>query len=218
MLLAICALEVWRLTGVPLHEILGIALALAVLAHLLLQRRWVAANVRRPRLNFVLNLLLFLAFTAATVSGVMISKFTLPRGAAVTEYLKWHSIHDVSSKLLMLLTGLHVAMNWAPLVVSANAFVQRSGRNLAYAAAIAAAVLAVSGALVEVEKVIPATRSVTLITPDGKRREVPPPPEMTHLRPDQRAPRAAALPPFAMALGIVSVAAVAGRKLLRLRL
>src|SRR6266704_5689107 len=130
MLLAICALEVWRLTGIPLHEILGLALALAVAAHLLMQRSWVAAHARKPRLDFILNVLLFLNFVAATLSGVMISKYVLPRAVTPVEFLKWHGIHDLSSKFLMLTMGLHVALNWTPLVSTGKAFIRRGARAI----------------------------------------------------------------------------------------
>src|ERR1041384_3894659 len=98
MLLAVCILQVWPSTGVPLHELLGLALASAVVVHLVMQWPWIAAHVRRfvagltlrARLNVLLNACLFVCMTTAMVSGIMVSKYVVPNpDQSPHDYLKW---------------------------------------------------------------------------------------------------------------------------------
>jgi hypothetical protein len=97
MLLAFVVLQSWQLTGVVVHEWLAVALIGGLLAHLLLHWSWVetrsrrvlAPRSRRTRVNYALNLTLFVAATAAMVSGFMISKVVLPLHPTPANYLKW---------------------------------------------------------------------------------------------------------------------------------
>lgn len=217
MLLTICVLQVWRFTGVPLHEWLGVIVALAVFVHLLMQRAWVMAHVRNVRSwAVVLNALLFIAFTIASVSGIAMSKVLFPRGAPVTEYLKWHELHDTSSKLVLLLLGLHIALNWNALR-RLRAF--RFHIAARYAAALLLAALVVATAAYGVKQILPAQTSVLLYTPNGRVQPVPPPPELAMLRTDQHRPDPAAgarklVVTFLLLGGITLL----GRHVLRLRL
>ena len=237
MLLAVCLLAVWRVTGVPIHEYLAAALGAAVFIHLLMQRSWVATNVRklgsrvagRARLNVALNGCLFIAFTAAMVSGMAISKVLLPGTERPAEFLKWHEIHDVSSKFVLLFVGLHAALNWDPLVASARALFQgrrapavaKSGLRSAalYAAALVIVATIVTGAVYGIESVLPSEDFVLIYTRDGQLKRVPPPHDLVELRSDQRSPNVSGgLPKLAVTLGILAVVGVTGRKVLRLRL
>ncbi len=109
MLVAVIALQAWPLTGVPLHEWLAIGLLAAVVAHLLLHWSWVekwsrrilAPGTARARVNYALNLTLFLSMTAAMASGFAISKVVLPLHLTPDEYLKWHGIHEFSSRVVV---------------------------------------------------------------------------------------------------------------------
>ncbi|HKO02913.1 MAG TPA: DUF4405 domain-containing protein [Thermoanaerobaculia bacterium] len=88
MLVVVIALQAWRLTGVPLHEWLAIGLLAAVVA-------------AQARVNYALNLTLFLSMTAAMASGLAISKVVLPMHLTPDEYLKWHGIHELSSRVAL---------------------------------------------------------------------------------------------------------------------
>ena len=231
MLLAICLLEVWRLTGVPIHEFMAAALAAGVFVHLLMQRSWVATTVghlrsssTRVRLNLALNILLFIAFTAAFASGVAISKAMLPRGMTPAEFLRWHSVHDASSKLLLLFAGLHVALNWDRLATRFTSERPRAARRTLrhawlYTASLVVVALLVSGAVYGIEKALPKQEFVFMVTKDGQTRRVPPPPDLVQLRADQRSPNlAGGLPKFAATAGIVGIVGLLGRTVLRVRL
>lgn len=110
------------LTGLPVHEWLGLALGVGLLAHLLMHWKWVVGVVKRffrplpwrVRLNFILNTALLTAFTLILVSGIMISE-----SLGVAQLLRlengspaWRGIHHTASNLSLLLVGLHVALHW----------------------------------------------------------------------------------------------------------
>ena len=111
-----------RLTGLPLHEWLGLALGAPVLLHLLLSWPWIAratlvVPIRatlRHRVNYLLNWLLFASIVVEIVSGIMISVVALPAlGVATVEDRAWRAMHNRYLNLLVILVGLHVAMNWS---------------------------------------------------------------------------------------------------------
>lgn len=124
LLLSVCALETVPFTGLILHEWLGLALVGMALAHLLLSWSWIAAHSRglftrqsaRARINYLLNLSLFAGMTALIFSGIVISQKAIPTltGAAAAPNMdwRWDSIHDTCSNLVIILAGLHLALNW----------------------------------------------------------------------------------------------------------
>jgi hypothetical protein len=246
MLLAVVALHSWRLTGVPLHEWIGVALGAAILGHVLIHFAWIESRTkrlrepgaRRNRVNVALNGSLFAAMAAALASGLFMSKSLFPGFQPVAEYLKWHAIHETSSNVVLVLVGLHLALNWelivsgvtcafdvravpapAPERPGGRAFTPAFAVGLKRAALVAATAGVVGGAAWAVQHALPAEASVTLIHRDGRREQVPPPQEIANLRPEQLRPdpgrgagRAALR--FALLAGVVA----AGRRVLRLRL
>jgi cytochrome b len=110
-----------RLTGLPLHEWLGIALGLPLLVHLLLSWSWIrAATARvatrtsgRARANYVLNWLLFILVVIEVLSGIVISNVALPAiGVPTINDRAWRALHNQTLNVTMLLIGIHVGMNW----------------------------------------------------------------------------------------------------------
>lgn len=214
MLVAFVALQAWRLTGVPLHEWLGVALTGAIVVHLALHWSWVASQFRRRRVAYALNLILFISAVAAIVSGFAISKVVLPVHPSADEYLKWHSIHETSSRVALFAAALHLALNWDRL------FGKRPRLRIAFArlGMIAMATAIIIAALYGVDRAM-ARPDITLITPDGKRVEhAAPPADIATLRKDTLKPSARGIPPFLLQSVVVGIVAVAGRKVLRLRL
>ena len=64
---------------------------------------------RGVRLNYVIDLVLFVAFTAAVLSGVMMSKHVLPAfGLHASPVRAWRGIHDFSANLLVVAVAVHV--------------------------------------------------------------------------------------------------------------
>jgi len=125
LLLSFCALEQVPFTGMIVHEWLGIVLTGMIVAHLLLSWTWIASTTQRlttgtshrTRFNYLLNLSLFACTTAVIFSGILISQYAIPaltgREAATTgTSLRWDSIHDSCSDLLVILAAMHLAVNW----------------------------------------------------------------------------------------------------------
>lgn len=121
LLLAFSVLMVTDFTGLPIHEWLGIALIPAILFHLLLQWPWIATRTRRlaqprtgrTRVNYAINLVLFLSMVATIQSGLVISRIVMP--SFVAGWLgdrRWGQVHGWASSVLLLMVGLHVALNW----------------------------------------------------------------------------------------------------------
>ena len=130
------------------------------------------------------------------------------------QYLKWHGIHDLSSRVALFAAALHLALNWDLLLKRRPRFrfILRPALIIVAAAGIIiAAVFAVS----EVMR----PPDIIMITPDGRRIEhAGPPRDIATLRRDEIAPSTRGIPPFMIQSAAVAFAAVIGRKVLRLRL
>lgn len=110
-----------RATGLALHEWLGVAGATALLTHLLLSFDWFAAVTKRffqkqswhVRINYLVSAVFFVAMTAVFYSGLMISRVVMPTlGIQLAGSFSWRAIHSASANLILLLTGMHLAINW----------------------------------------------------------------------------------------------------------
>lgn len=114
------------LTGLPLHEWLGLGLLALVLVHLLAQWDWTHASTRqfvrrlsgRLRFTYLLNWMLFVSLCVAMLSGIMISEVALPAlglgslrpaGPAAGA---WRMVHTLSANGLIVVAGIHVGLNW----------------------------------------------------------------------------------------------------------
>ena len=113
--------EAPKFSGLPAHEWLGIAIGAGVLTHILLHWSWVIEISKRffskaqtiARVNYVLNLLLFLNVTTIIFTGLMISKTVTPLlGITVAQSGLWRGVHTTASNLFILLIALHVALHW----------------------------------------------------------------------------------------------------------
>lgn len=121
MLALACVLEALSLTGLTWHEWLGFVLCLLVLVHVVLQWQWFVAAFRRlltrgahrARVNLALNILLFIVMVAVLVSGVLISNQIAPLvGHALGRPLVWSELHSWLNFTLIVLVGVHLAINW----------------------------------------------------------------------------------------------------------
>ena len=127
-------LQVVRLTGLGAHEWLGLAIALPLLVHLVLQWQWIGATwrrattqkARRAQFNLLLNGLLFVTMTLAIFTGVMASEIATPglRLAAGRTAI-WSDLHSFCTNALVVLVGLHVALNWRWIVNAVRLHVLR---------------------------------------------------------------------------------------------
>jgi hypothetical protein len=108
-------------TGNLIHEWLGVALAVTLIVHILLHWNWIAAVGFRffknlwqvSRLQFVLNILIFVAFITVIASGLIISRNVMSAlGIQVAAGRSWRLIHSTASNAAVILIGFHMALNW----------------------------------------------------------------------------------------------------------
>lgn len=109
------------LTGIGLHEWLGLGAFVAFFVHLLLHADWAVEALRgslsRPSWgrtgNLVLDALIVVAFMTAMVSGIMVSGAVLPAlGLYAEGYYFWDPLHAMSAKALLALLLVHVIVHW----------------------------------------------------------------------------------------------------------
>ena len=126
-------------SGIPVHEWLSAALGATIIVHLLLHWNWIAAVAARffrklwhtSRLKFFVDALLFTAFTAVMLSGILISKAILPSlGIRVQENMLWRQLHSLTADLSILLLGLHFALSWKWVVTALKRFLVEPVVNL----------------------------------------------------------------------------------------
>jgi hypothetical protein len=111
-----------HLTGNTIHEWLGVSFAAAIITHLLFHWQWIVKVsteyfkkfFHQSRLNYIVDLLFFIAMTGAMFSGLMISKDVLATlGIQLGEVSRsWKSIHSLTSDASLILLGIHFALHW----------------------------------------------------------------------------------------------------------
>lgn len=108
-------------TGLPIHEWLGLASGGTLIVHLILHWKWVVAvtrkvfqgQVHRSWWNYILDVVLFLWFFIAIVSGVMESRHVLPSfGLAASRHSLWENLHSGSAETLWLPVASHLLLHW----------------------------------------------------------------------------------------------------------
>jgi hypothetical protein len=123
LLVSVCVLQTVRFTGLVIHEWLGLAVIAMVLAHLLFSWSWIATQSRRfftmqstrERINYLLNLILFVVVTAAIFSGILVSQKAIPilTGAKPPPGMdwRWDWLHTQFGGAVLVFAGFHVAIN-----------------------------------------------------------------------------------------------------------
>lgn len=115
------------ITGNTIHEWLGVAFTVALIVHLLMHWKWIAAITtqffkklfHQSRLNYIVDLLFYIAMTGSIFSGLMISKVVLSRlGIHLDVSRGWKSIHVLTSDASLILLGIHFALHWKWVVTS----------------------------------------------------------------------------------------------------
>ncbi|HVX50336.1 MAG TPA: DUF4405 domain-containing protein [Chitinophagaceae bacterium] len=111
-----------RLTGLPLHEIVGVFIIIPAVTHVIVEWKWLANYIKRfiarakarDRVNLVLNVALFIAIIFQVFSGLVISKVLAPfmGWRSYNQALSWRYWHNQGSTITMFLTGFHLALSW----------------------------------------------------------------------------------------------------------
>jgi cytochrome b561 len=135
LLIALLLLFSPRLTGLALHEWVGIALAVPLLVHLVLSWTWISGNTARllktatarARANYVLNWTLFALIVLEVTSGIAISHVALPYlGVPTINDRTWRALHNWTLNVTLLVIGFHIAMNWTALAAGVRRYLWRT--------------------------------------------------------------------------------------------
>src|SRR5690348_6814348 len=118
-------------TGVRIHELLGVGIAVMFLLHIVLHWKWLVGItgkfflrvLQQSRLSYLLSLALFLDVVVMIVSGIIISR-TLGFNFNVRgpNQFPWQQVHELSSQLSLVLAGLHVALSWEWIAINAKKY------------------------------------------------------------------------------------------------
>jgi len=106
-----------RFTGQAVHEWMGLGLGAVVLVHLLLGWKWMVSVGQkllgglpgRTRVLYAVNLALLAAFIGAGVTGVLVSKVVFAHAEGNRILM---GLHKLFGNGLLVLMGLHLALNW----------------------------------------------------------------------------------------------------------
>lgn len=115
----ICIMKI-MITGMMLHERLGIIILGLVIMHIVLNYKWikgVALKIFDKKFNtvtkfsVVLNIVLAVLTILAVVSGVFVS-VTMLRGITVGNRQLWAAIHKQSALLIFICISIHIGLHW----------------------------------------------------------------------------------------------------------
>jgi hypothetical protein len=132
-LLFVAVIEV-PLTGLAVHEWLGIGIALGTGFHLLQHSGWAGTTLKRllgrtsfrNRLNYLMMAAMFVGFATTIVSGLLISDSALPALGIHPPALEfWAWLHLASVVWVIGLTCLHLAINWKWITNTATRYLGR---------------------------------------------------------------------------------------------
>lgn len=114
LLITIIFLYLTDVTGLLLHELIGVGTLLTLILHIILNYQWFVSQTKRLttlhlqlQLKYVLNISLALTFILIMVSGVIISQHVFAIFAISSDPL-WITIHNVSSYFAIALVSLHL--------------------------------------------------------------------------------------------------------------
>lgn len=108
------------LTGITVHEWLGLAVLVVLFVHCVAHYDWVVEVIRKKRgmrtgseiANAIVNVLTLIVLMIVVVSGLFISGSVLQVfGLYANGYYFWDPVHSISAKVLLALLVIHVAMH-----------------------------------------------------------------------------------------------------------
>ncbi len=110
-----------QLTGIAVHEWLGLAFGVGFVVHLALHWDWVLRTAQRlfsshplrERAKWFVDLLLYVMMGATVVSGWYISRHAAPAfGVGQVREQFFRGLHGTTANISVVLVGIHLGLNW----------------------------------------------------------------------------------------------------------
>jgi len=107
-------------TGISIHEWLGVAIIVPSLFHLVLNWEWVVRTAKNvfakltatTWANAVVDIVLFVAAVTVSLSGLLISQVVLATlGISAGASAVWHTVHSVSADIAVVALLVHFALH-----------------------------------------------------------------------------------------------------------
>ena len=111
-----------HLTGMAVHEWLGIFFGGSLIYHIFVHWSWISNSTRKlfgklpaiQRIRYIVDLALFVIMTIVVASGILISREAVPAlGITPAGSRYWSMLHHTTSNLVIVLVGLHLALSWS---------------------------------------------------------------------------------------------------------
>lgn len=108
------------ITGLQLHELIGIGIFVLFIIHKLLNYKWIIAVTKnifgkktklKTRIMYILDVLILMAVTLTVLSGIFISK-SLFTWIIVSNTAFWKTIHSPVAYLSFILISIHLGLHW----------------------------------------------------------------------------------------------------------
>lgn len=114
MVIVFFLLMLYRTTGNPIHELLGVAVLIPIAIHLIWNKGWLTGFWRRKgrvsSLGNLLNILTIICFIAAVITGILESHWLLPDFNLHERAI--HRYHRALSFCLFGLAAVHLGFYW----------------------------------------------------------------------------------------------------------
>jgi len=126
-------------TGLAIHEWFALSLLGMIIIHLLVHWKWLVSVTGKffqnlwhdSRLNYIVDALFFVAFTAAVMTGLMVSHVVMPfLNIKIAEDPVWPKLHGLAADATLYLTALHTALHWNWFVKLVNRYLVLPVRSI----------------------------------------------------------------------------------------
>lgn len=108
------------ITGIQIHELIGIGIFVLFIIHKLLNYKWIVAVTKnifgkktklKTRIMYIMDVLILIAVTLTVLSGIFISK-SLFTWITVSNTAFWKTIHSPVAYLSFILISIHLGLHW----------------------------------------------------------------------------------------------------------
>ena len=122
-------LSFWlELTGVPLHQWLGVAIGAGAGYHLLTHWTWVNSVTNRffkqtssqARLYYVIDAAMLIGLATITVTGLVISTWL---NLSLTDFSTWKTVHVIASIGTLLVVVAKIGLHWRWVITTARRYI-----------------------------------------------------------------------------------------------